>query len=128
MILQALTRYYEDLLAEGKISRPGWVTAKVSYGLVLDEEGRLLQVVPLLTEVEKKNKKALVSREMEVPAPVKRTAGVQLPLRQQQLPPGGGQQGEAGADGRLFCRREGTASETAGGGGLSRRPGGEGVF
>ena len=76
MILQALTRYYEDLLAEGKISRPGWVTAKVSYGLVLDEEGRLLQVVPLLTEVEKKNKKVLVSREMEVPAPVKRTAGV----------------------------------------------------
>ena len=76
MILQALTRYYEDLLAEGKISRPGWVTAKVSYGLVLDEAGRLLQVVPLLTEVEKKNKKALVSREMEVPAPVKRTAGV----------------------------------------------------
>ena len=76
MILQALTRYYEDLLAEGKISRPGWVTAKVSYGLVLDEAGRLLQVVPLLTEVEKKNKKVLVSREMEVPAPVKRTAGV----------------------------------------------------
>lgn len=76
MILQALTRYYEDLLAEGKISRPGWVTAKVSYGLVLDEDGRLLQVVPLLTEVEKKNKKVLVSREMEVPAPVKRTAGV----------------------------------------------------
>ena len=76
MILQALTRYYEDLLAEGKISRPGWVTAKVSYGLVLDEAGRLLQTVPLLTEVEKKNKKALVSREMEVPAPVKRTAGV----------------------------------------------------
>ena len=71
-----MTRYYEDLLAEGKISRPGWVTAKVSYGLVLDEAGRLLQVVPLLTEVEKKNKKALVSREMEVPAPVKRTAGV----------------------------------------------------
>ena len=71
-----MTRYYEDLLAEGKISRPGWVTAKVSYGLVLDEEGRLLQTVPLLTEVEKKNKKALVSREMEVPAPVKRTAGV----------------------------------------------------
>ena len=34
-----MTRYYEDLLAEGKISRPGWVTAKVSYGLVLDEGG-----------------------------------------------------------------------------------------
>ena len=76
MIAPALTRYYEDLLAEGKISRPGWVTAKVSYGLVLDEAGRLLQAVPLLTEVEKKNKKVLVPREMEVPAPVKRTAGV----------------------------------------------------
>ena len=24
MILQALTRYYEDLLAQGKIDAPGW--------------------------------------------------------------------------------------------------------
>lgn len=76
MILQALTRYYEDLLAEGKISRPGWVTAKVSYGLVLDEEGRLLQAVPLLEEVDTGKKKKMVPRNMEVPARVKKTSGV----------------------------------------------------
>ena len=76
MILQALTRYYEDLLAEGKISRPGWVTAKVSYGLVLDEEGRLLQAVPLLEEVDTGKKKKLVPRNMEVPAQVKRAVNI----------------------------------------------------
>ena len=71
-----MTRYYEDLLAEGKISRPGWVTAKVSYGLVLDEEGRLLQVVPLLEEVNTGKKKKLVPRNMKVPAQVKRAVNI----------------------------------------------------
>ena len=31
MILQALTRYYEDLLAQGKIDAPGWAPSKISY-------------------------------------------------------------------------------------------------
>ena len=44
MILQALTHYYEDLLALGKMTRPGWATVKVSYGLVLDGEGQLIQL------------------------------------------------------------------------------------
>ena len=35
MILQALTQYYEDLLAQGKIARPGWAVAKVSWALEL---------------------------------------------------------------------------------------------
>ena len=33
MILQALVQYYEDLLANGKITRPGWTSAKVSWAL-----------------------------------------------------------------------------------------------
>ena len=33
MILQALTRYYEDLLSRGEIAAPGWSPAKISYAL-----------------------------------------------------------------------------------------------
>ena len=35
MILQALTRYYENLLAQGKIDPPGWAPAKISFALYL---------------------------------------------------------------------------------------------
>lgn len=51
MILQALTRYYEDLLAQGKIDAPGWAPAKISFALYLDETGELTQVVPMSEEV-----------------------------------------------------------------------------
>ena len=33
MILQALTRYYEDLLSRGEIAAPGWAPAKISFAL-----------------------------------------------------------------------------------------------
>ena len=49
MILQALTRYYEVLLAQGRISAPGWGKAKVSFGLELAEDGTLLDVCLLYT-------------------------------------------------------------------------------
>ena len=42
MILQALVQHYEDLLAAGEVVRPGWARAKVSYGLDLSGDGRLL--------------------------------------------------------------------------------------
>lgn len=51
MILQALTRYYEDLLALGKIDAPGWAPAKISFALHLNENGELTQVVPMSEEV-----------------------------------------------------------------------------
>ena len=56
MILQALTRYYEDLLAQGKIDAPGWVPAKISFALYLDETGELTQVVPTMEDVTKGKK------------------------------------------------------------------------
>ena len=59
MILQALTRYYEDLLAQGKIDAPGWAPAKISYALYLDENGELIQVVPTMEEVPKGKKTVL---------------------------------------------------------------------
>lgn len=41
MILQALTRYYEDLLQRGEIAAPGWSPAKISFALCLDKDGQV---------------------------------------------------------------------------------------
>ena len=76
MILQALTRYYEDLLAQGKIDAPGWAPAKISYALYLDENGELIQVVPTMEEVPKGKKTVLQPQVMALPAAVKRTVGI----------------------------------------------------
>lgn len=76
MILQALTQYYEDLLALGKIERPGWSKSKVSYGLVLNDEGQLTQLLHLQTEVARGKKTVLAPQELLVPSPAKRGSGV----------------------------------------------------
>ncbi len=76
MILQALVRYYEDLLALGVIARPGWGQAKVSYGLELASDGRLLGLLPLQTEQQRGKKSVFAPQVMEVPMPVKRSSGV----------------------------------------------------
>ena len=76
MILQALTRYYEDLLAQGKIDAPGWAPSKISYALYLDENGKLIQVVPTMEEVPKGKKTVLQPQSKPLPAAVKRTVGI----------------------------------------------------
>ena len=76
MILQALTRYYEDLLSRGEIDVPGWTPAKISYALCLDGEGRLTQVIPTMEEVTKGKKTILQPQVFPLPAAVKRTVGI----------------------------------------------------
>lgn len=77
MILQALADYYEALAEKGKISRPGWAKAKVSYALEINENGELLQVYPLKDEKKVGKKTVTEPREIELPAPVKRSSGVE---------------------------------------------------
>ena len=74
MILQALVDYYEELAAQGKIARPGWAKVKVSWALEINEEGQLLDVLPL--RIPSQDGKKMIPREMELPAPVKRASGV----------------------------------------------------
>ena len=76
MILQALVQYYEALLAKGKIARPGWTNAKISWGLELSLDGQLLSVHSLQTEQPKGKKMVLAPQSMNVPEQVKRSSGV----------------------------------------------------
>ena len=76
MILQALTRYYEDLLQRGDIAAPGWSPIKISYAVCLDREGRLIQVVPTMEEAEIGKKTVLQPQSMVLPSAVKRTVGI----------------------------------------------------
>ena len=76
MILQALTKLYEDLAKQGRVPRLGWSKTKISYALRIDEDGELIQIVPMFEEVTKNNKVILTPHAFELPAPVKRTAGI----------------------------------------------------
>ena len=76
MILQALTRYYEDLLSRGEIDAPGWTPVKISYALCLDGDGQLTQVIPTMEEVTKGKKTVLQPQVFPLPAAVKRTVGI----------------------------------------------------
>lgn len=76
MILQALTRLFEDLAQRGEISRPGWSPAKISYALCLNDSGAVVYVVPLLNEVQMGKKTVLRPQSVVLPAPVKRASNV----------------------------------------------------
>ncbi len=74
MILQALTDYYELLAGQGRIGRPGWSNVKISWALEIDADGQLVSVLPLRHPSD--DGKRLLPREMEMPAPVKRSSGI----------------------------------------------------
>lgn len=77
MILQALTAYYEALLAQGKLSAPGWDDAfSVSYELEVDGHGALIDVIDCRENVLRGKKTTLAPRQMRVPAHVKRASGI----------------------------------------------------
>lgn len=76
MILQTLTKHYENLVEKGELERPGWQAVKVPFALQLDVDGRLLQIVDIRIEVNRKGNKVLVPKTLNVPAQVERTSGI----------------------------------------------------
>jgi CRISPR-associated protein Csd1 len=75
-ILQSLNHYYDRMAARGEAEAPGFSREKISFAIVLSPEGAPIDVVDLRIQ----SGKRLVPRQMEVPAAVKRTAGI-LPNR-----------------------------------------------
>lgn len=76
MILQALVDHYETLAAQGKIARPGWADAKITFALYINDAGELEQVASVKIEQERGKKTMLAPRSMSLPAPVKRSSGI----------------------------------------------------
>ena len=46
MILQALVQHYENLAKDGKVPKPGWCHAKISYEIDLNENGTIKAIIP----------------------------------------------------------------------------------
>lgn len=74
MILQALYEHYQRLLADddADVAVPGFSPAKVTHALVLEENGELVDILPL-THLDGKRMAAV---EMKVPEQTTRTSGV----------------------------------------------------
>lgn len=73
MILQALAKYYDDMLSRGEISAPGWGKSKVNFALCLDENGNITDIVSLLVDVTVGKK--TVKRPQMVDLPLTAKAG-----------------------------------------------------
>lgn len=71
-ILQALDRYYDRMAARGEAEVPGYSREKISFAIVLAVDGRPIDKIDLRDLTGKKPRPRL----LEVPAAVKRTAGI----------------------------------------------------
>lgn len=71
-ILQSLDRYYERMARRGEAEAPGFSREKISFAIMLSEEGKAVDVIDLRATVGKKRQPVL----REVPAAVKRTVAI----------------------------------------------------
>lgn len=74
MILHSLVKLYEVLAENGKVDKLGWSKTKISYGLNIDENGVLTNIIPLKT-TDKSGKKEIAST-LSFPMAVKRSVNV----------------------------------------------------
>ncbi|MFA4911955.1 MAG: type I-C CRISPR-associated protein Cas8c/Csd1 [Desulfobacteria bacterium] len=74
MILQALNEYYQKLMddPESGVALPGYSPAKITHAVVLNNEGELIDILPLSVQQGKRS----IPQKMLVPEQVKRTSGV----------------------------------------------------
>lgn len=71
-VLQALDRYFDRMEARGEADAPGFSREKIGFAIVLSDDGEPVDVLDLR---EQKGRK-LLPISLEVPAAVKRTAGI----------------------------------------------------
>ena len=74
MILQSLAEQYDALAEREKVSKIGWSNAKVSYALVLDAEGQLIEIISL--KVLSPDGKKTFPAQLWVPEQVKKASGI----------------------------------------------------
>ena len=71
-VLQALDRYYDRMAARNEAEAPGYSREKIGFAIVLSATGEPIQNLDL----REASGKRMVPRLLEVPAAVKRTAGI----------------------------------------------------
>ena len=76
MILQSLVKLYETLADQGKVSRPGWCNAKVSYAVVLNHDGTIKDIVSVKQKVKRGKKTVEIPIIMQVPEMVTRANNI----------------------------------------------------
>lgn len=74
MLLQSLVKLYEAWAEKGEIEKLGWNPVKISYGISLDQEGNVDEIIHLKTNAPKGNK--VIPSLISLPMPVKRSVGV----------------------------------------------------
>ena len=74
MILQSLVRQYDALAEKNKIAKIGWSISKVSYALVLNDKGQLVNIVS--KKIESDGEKKIVPMNLYVPEQIKKANGV----------------------------------------------------
>lgn len=72
MILRALVDYYNTLVRQGKIEKPGWSRVKISWALDLEPDGSISSVQYMKVTPDKGKP---YPQKMTLPAPVKKTSG-----------------------------------------------------
>lgn len=75
-LLQALVQLYESLEKIGKIEKIGWNAVKISYGVVLDENGNISKIVSLKKKIQQKKSEKLIPNVMSLPTPAKKTSNI----------------------------------------------------
>ncbi|QCT06445.1 type I-C CRISPR-associated protein Cas8c/Csd1 [Ruminococcus bovis] len=73
MLLQSLVKLYEAWADKGEIEKLGWNPVKISYGISLDEDGNVDEIIHLKTNAPKGNKE--IPSLISLPMPVKRSVG-----------------------------------------------------
>ena len=76
MILQALVNYYEELVQQEKVAKPGWCQAKVSHAIELNEDGTIKTIISLKKEEERGKKKVWIPALLYVPEMITRSSGI----------------------------------------------------
>lgn len=74
MILQALVRCYEVLAEQGKLQKPGWSPVKVNWGLELNMDGQVCNLMPL-ERTDERGK--TIPQIMSLPTPVQHSSNAE---------------------------------------------------
>ncbi len=76
MILQALTRYYETLREQDLIAPPYYAKANISFGIVLRENGEIMQLMPLREETTRGTKTVERPKPLDTPVGEVKAVGI----------------------------------------------------